>query len=135
MKTKILHGFSTTAGAGLLAVASLLFTSGCLAVVAGAGAGAAVAYVRGDLQASLDASFGQALIAANQAVQQLQFAKVSEKKDALEGTIIARNADDKKIEIRLENAGAEVAKVSIRVGTFGNETLSLTVLEKIKANL
>lgn len=122
---------------GLMGVAlgATLLQTGCVAVVAGAGAGAAVAYVRGDLDATLNASFDKATKAANAAMGDLKFAKVSENKDALQAIIVARNAADKRIEVRVEKVGDSVAKVKIRVGVFGDEALSLAILEKIKANL
>lgn len=113
---------------------AMAVSSGCVAVVAGAGAGAAVAYVRGDLDATLSTSYESSVRAVNKSIADLQFAKVSEAKDATRATIIARTAADKKIEIRVEPVGQTVAKVKIRVGTFGDESLSLTILEKIKAN-
>jgi hypothetical protein len=120
------------AGALLGAVA---LSSGCVAVVAGAGAGAAVAYVRGDLDATVKGGFEQAVRAANGAIVDLKFAKVSERKDALQAIIIARNAADKKIEIRVDQSGEKDSRVKIRVGVFGDEALSIAILDKIKANL
>lgn len=114
---------------------TMMATSGCVAVAAGAGAGAAVAYVRGDLDATLNANFEATVGAVNAAVADLKFAKVSEKSDALQAIIITRNAADKKIEIRIEQAGATLSRVKIRVGVFGDEALSLAVLDKIKAKL
>ena len=113
----------------------LVTTSGCVAVVAGAGTGAAVAYVRGDLDGTVNAGFEKAVRAANAAVDELKFAKVSEKKDGLLTILVARNTADKRIEIRVEQAGDAVSKVKIRVGIFGDEALSLAVLDKIKAKL
>jgi hypothetical protein len=118
----------------LLALTVLTFNSGCLAAAAGAGA-TAVAWVKGELHTTVNGSFEHSVAAANQAVQQLQFAKVSESKDALLAIIVARNAADKKIEIKLEQVGGALTNVKIRVGIFGDEPLSLAVLEKIKANL
>lgn len=112
-----------------------LLSTGCVAVVAGAGAGAAVAYVRGDLDATVNASMEKAVKAANAALADLKFAKVSENKDALQATLVARTAADKRVEIRVEKIGDSVAKVKIRVGVFGDEPLSLAILEKLKANL
>ena len=120
------------AGAMLGAVA---LSSGCVAVVAGAGAGAAVAYVRGDLDATVMGGFEKAVRAANGAILDLKFAKVSERKDALQAIIIARNAADKKIEIRVDQLGEKDSRVKIRVGVFGDEALSVAILDKIKANL
>ncbi|HYP17630.1 MAG TPA: DUF3568 family protein [Opitutus sp.] len=118
--------------AGLLVVA--LNTSGCLAVAAGAGAGA-VAYVRGQLETTVSDDYESVVSATNRAIQQLGFAKVSERKDALVDVFVVRNATDKKIEIRLDNVARELTRVRIRVGIFGDEALSLAVLDKIKSNL
>ena len=117
------------------ALAAMAATSGCVAVVAGAGTGAAVAYVRGDLDTTLNATFDKSVRAVNEAVKQLQFAKVSENKDALQAIIVARNAADKKIELRVDKLTADATKLKIRVGTFGDETLTLAILEKVKSNL
>jgi hypothetical protein len=134
--------------ASVLALGLATFNTGCFAVVAagggaggggggrGAGAGAgAVAYVRGELEAPLDANFDRALRASQKTIEQLKFAKVSEKQDALVATLVARNADDKRIEIRVESQGANRATVKIRVGILGDESLSMTILDKIKASL
>jgi len=118
-----------------LSLGALVLNQGCVAVVAGAGAGAAVAWVRGDLETTLDVGLDKGVEAANAAIAQLKFAKVSEKKDALQAILIARTAADKKIEIRVEHQAAKVTKLKIRVGLFGEEALSLAILEKVKANL
>lgn len=118
-----------------LGLGALSLNQGCVAVVAGAGAGAAVAYVRGDLDTTLETGLDKGVDAVNGAISQLKFAKVSEKKDALGAVIIARNSADKKIEFRLEHQGARITKLKIRVGVFGDEALSLAILEKVKANL
>ena len=121
--------------AALLSVTSLV-TAGCLAVAAAGAAGAAaVAWVRGELQTTLPASLDKTYAATQEAVRELQFAKVSERKDALLGVIVARNAADKKIEVQLENAAGNVTKIGIRVGVVGDQPLSLAILDKIKENL
>ena len=120
----------------MLAVMALLpLLSGCVAVLAGAAGAGAVAWVEGRLDATLDANFDQAEKAANRAVTQLQFVKVNEKKDALTATLIARTAEDKKIESKVVRAGDTTSRVQISVGVFGDEGQSLAILDKIKANL
>lgn len=134
MKTKLpIRPFALMSLLALSAV--LIATSGCMVVAAGAGAGAAVAYVRGQLEATVSADLDTTADATNQAIEQLKFAKVSERRDALEDTFIVRNAADKKIEIHLENVGRNLTKVEIRVGIFGDEPLSISILERIKSNL
>ena len=134
MKTSLHPRHLTVALALLLGVPALTLTSGCIVVAAGAGAGA-VAYVRGDLNATLEASLDLTVRASNRAVEKLQFAKVSETKDAMIANIVVRNAEDKKIEIHLERASDNLTKVRIRVGVFGDESLSMAVLEKIKEGI
>jgi hypothetical protein len=120
----------------MLAAALLAATlTGCVAVVAGAAGAGTVAWVRGELEATLDANYEKAAPAANLAIQQLQFAKISEKKDALTAILIARTAEDKKVEIKVSKIGDQSARVQIRVGFFGDEALSLTIFDKIKSNL
>lgn len=129
MNTKLTFGLVLAA-----AVLSTAFT-GCLAVVAGAAGAGTVAWVEGRLDATLNADFERVVKAANLAIKDLQFAKISEKKDALEATLLARTAGDRKVEIKVLKATDQTAKVQIRVDFFGDEALSLAVLDKIKANL
>ena len=120
------------AALGLAATVGL--SAGCLLLAAGAGAGT-VAYVRGELTASLGSELGAVAKATGRAVEQLKFAKISEREDALSAKFTTRTAQDKKIDIELTKVGEKLTKVQIRVGVFGDETVAMSVLEKIKANL
>jgi hypothetical protein len=119
--------------AGLLAL-SLLGLSGCIAVAAGAGAGA-YAYVRGDLETNLNNDYNKVVDSARAAIKDLEFAKVSENKDALKAVLVARTALDKKVEITVTYTAKKLTNIKIRVGLFGDEQLSLSILDKIKAGL
>ena len=122
----------------VLGAAALLMAlmPGCVAVVAGAaGAGSAVAYTTGELDAELPAGLGKTQNATREAVQGLGFALVSEKADALGAVFICRTALDKRVRIELARVGDGITKVEIRVGVFGDETVSLGTLEKIRGNL
>jgi hypothetical protein len=113
---------------------SLAGLSGCLAVAVGAGAGA-VAYARGDLEVNLNADYERAVEASRQAIKDLEFAQVSENKDALKAVFIARTALDKKVQIVLSNTGKHLTNIKIRVGLIGDEQLSRAILDKIQAGL
>jgi hypothetical protein len=116
------------------ALGALAFTSGC--VMGGGVAGApGVTFVDGSLVAPLSAGLDQAAAAANLAVDQLGFAKIREERDAVSDTLIAQSATDKRVELQLETAGDHAATVTIRVGAFGDQALSLAILAKLKANL
>jgi len=119
-----------------LALAALVgVQSGCLVVAAGAAGAGTVAYIRGELEASLEGRYDAVVTAASGAVTDLKFARISENKDALTAVIIARTADDKKIEIRVTRVTDTLSKVQIRVGIFGDEFVSVSILDRIKANL
>jgi hypothetical protein len=112
-----------------------LLPAGCVAVVAAGAAGGTVAYVRGALQATLDQPVEQVGAAATRAVEQLKFALVSSKVDAVSGEIIARTALDVKVAVALKRVSDRSTSVDIRVGVFGDQAISQQVLEQIKRNL
>jgi hypothetical protein len=114
--------------------AALIGTTGCVVVAAGAGGGGGGS-VRGDTNYTINADYEKVVAAAREAIDELEFAKVSDNKDALKAVLVSRTAQDKKVEITLQNAGKKITNVKIRVGVFGDEQLSLSILDKIKANL
>ncbi len=119
----------------VLGLLSLGLTSGCVVVAAGAAGAGAVAWVRGELDATLGNSFDDVSRATSRALEQLQLAKISETKSALDAQFIARTGQDKRIQIRLDRTTDTLTRVRVRVGTFGDETLSRAILDKIRANL
>jgi hypothetical protein len=119
----------------LLLAGALSFQTGCLVAAAGAAGAGTVAYLRGELSSTLDAPYENAVRASNRGLQALEFAKISENKDALTAILISRTADDKKVEVKVTKVTESTSRVQIRVGIFGDEALSLTVLERIKEHL
>ena len=125
----------------LLSLALLLGTgsavlSGCFAVVVGAAAGAStVAYLRGDLAVSLDRDYAQVTRAADRAVDQFHFVRLSHRQDALTAIWVARLADDRKVEIQVTATSPRVTTVRIRVGLFGDEAVSMIILNTLKSDL
>jgi hypothetical protein len=123
----------------VLASASVLAaTAGCVVAAVGA-AGAAgagtVAFIRGELEATVSSSFETVIPAASKAVGQLGFSKIRETKDALAAEIVARTALDKKVDIKLNKETDQLTRVSIRIGIFGDEVKSRAILDQIKQNL
>ena len=115
---------------------SFALLSGCLAVAAGATAGAgAVAYVRGELDVTLPNDYSQVVDSARAALKELEFTKVSDKKDSLSAELVSRTALDKKVRITIASSGKQLTNIKIRVDIFGDESLSNTILAKIKAGL
>lgn len=118
-----------------LPLAALLIQGGCVAVVAAGAAGTGVAWYRGKLEVNLNHDLDAVFRASQKALTQLEFAKISDKKSSVDAELVSRTALDKKIEITLQKVTDGTTKVAIRVGVFGEESLSMTILDKIKANL
>jgi hypothetical protein len=120
--------------AAVLAGLALIALPGCLAVAAGAGAGV-VTYVRGDLETTVATEYPKVVDSARRALKDLEFVNVSDNKDALKAVLVARTALEKKVEVTLTNSGKKLTDIKIRVGIFGDEQLSLAILDKIKSGL
>jgi hypothetical protein len=119
----------------VLLAAVVFAASGCVAVVAaGAGVGSA-AYVMGDLEASEPKSIDVVYAATEKAMESLELRVTSKRKDALSATVVARDSADKKVKVKLAATPEGTTKISIRVGTFGSQTKSMLIYDKIKANL
>ncbi|MBA4136511.1 MAG: hypothetical protein C0518_04255 [Opitutus sp.] len=119
----------------LLGVIAVFTSTGCVAVAAAGAAGAGVAWIRGALEVNLEENLDQVYKASQNAVRGLEFAPVSERKSGVDAAILARTALDKRVEIVLKKIGPNTTHVSIRVGVFGDETMSMAVLDRIKAGL
>lgn len=131
MKNKL---FSVLSLAGMFTMLAL-FSSGCVAVVAGgAGAGGA-AYAMGDLKTQMKASPQQVQSAIVGAGEALGLHSISRSGDELDGKYIFRTASDKKVTISYEVIGDGLVETQIRVGTFGDESLSLRIKDAIEQRL
>lgn len=114
----------------LLTVALL---SGCVAVVAAGGAVAGTyVYLQGKLESTEEVTLDKAHAAALTAVRELKFDLKSERKDAVEGHVVCEKADGTDITINLDRESDKTTKVAIRVGTFGDESLSTLILETMR---
>lgn len=125
--------------AGLLVALCLLpMLTGCALLLVGAGgaAGAAgVAWVRGDLEATLNADPREIEQAAIKAFEALSIPLVSSKSSALDGEVIGRTATDTKVSIKIESTETDKSRISIRVGTFGDQQMSRRLLDEIQQQL
>lgn len=124
--------------AALVCAVTLALSSGCVVLAVGAagaaGAGA-VAYIRGELDASLAGDVATLSAATTKALDELRFAKINDTQSAVDANIRARTGQDRKIDIRLNRTADNLTRVRIRVDTFGDEELSRLLLDKIKAKL
>jgi len=122
----------------ILILAGLMLNSaGCLVVAAGAGAAGTVAYMRGDLETEEPYRLDVVYAATREAAEQLELSVLEGKteKDALSATIVARDAADKRVTIHLRAQTEQTTRISIRIGTFGDQTKSQMIYNRIKENL
>jgi hypothetical protein len=112
-----------------------VLAQGCVVAAVGAGAAGTVAYLRGDLQAVESSDLDSVYAATKKAIAELELSVTKDNKDALQAVIVARDAGDKKITIKLTKTAENSTKVSIRVGMFGSETKSRLIHQKIHDNL
>jgi len=120
--------------AALVLIAPLMvLTTGCVA--AKTAARDTVRVIRGALEVELDHTIEQVGRAATKAVTDLKFINVVSKVDVVSGEINAETAQGTNIGILLDKIGERTTRVSIRVGAFGDETVSRLILDEMKKNL
>lgn len=123
---------------GCMLALGVLTTTGCglFVVAAAAGAGAAgAAYVMGALQANVPQAPGAVEKAAVKAFEDLGIHTISSNSTALDAQVIGRTATDEKVTVTARVAETGGTALTIRVGAFGNETMSRRIYEEIKKQL
>jgi hypothetical protein len=109
---------------------------GCLCAVgmaAGTGAGA-IAYSRGEVEATERMSLDGAWAATLAAVDELQFPVKQQQKDAVSARLVAERADGGLVRISIDAKDGGLTRIRVRTGTFGNESVSRVVIDRIKAH-
>ena len=119
----------------LAALGMIPMLSGCLLLAAGAAGAVGVAYANGDLNATLEAKPPQVVDATTKAFGQLDVVTGTSSSTALDGQVIGQTATGDQITVNVKSEGEKTSRISIRVGTFGDESLSRKILDKIKSNL
>ena len=90
---------------------------------------------RRDLEATVQYDLRDVYEAALKALGQLEMPVLSKSKTALNAEIRSITALDKKVKIILKRSETDNTKVSIRIGTFGDEFHSRMIYDKIVANI
>ncbi len=111
-------------------LASLIaFASGCALFAVGA---AGYAYAKGELKSTEPTPLDRTWDATVAAVKELQFPIVEQSKDALKARMVATNAEDKDIRIKLKKVADNSTELHVRVGAFGDEAVSHEILDRIR---
>ncbi len=115
----------------IILLGAVTVCSGC-ALLFGAAAGAGgFAYVKGDLQKNFDYPLDRLHKASARALRDLKAVVSSDETDKHSSKIKFTLDGDKSGEINIKSLTEKASKLSIRIGIFGDETLSQMVLNAI----
>lgn len=119
-----------------LTIGSTFLFQGCVALVVGAGAGAAgLAYIKGVLEKNFDRPVEDLYNASVKALEKMKIEIDS--KELKDHHAIIKGHDLKKngVTIEVEALTEQASKLKIRVGLFGDQERSLTILNAIEKRL
>jgi hypothetical protein len=117
-------------------IALYLFSTGCAAFLAGAGAGGAgVIWYRGKLEETLPTSVPRIHKAVQKGLKDMKINITEDRVDKLTLEVRGVLADGKKIWIDAKSITPSSTKLSIRVGLLGDKDFSLRIRDAIKRRL
>ena len=124
----------------VLALSLSLVAAGCtsagVALATGAAAGAAaIAYVQGDLETELEGSTADVASATGKAFEAMELSLVSSEVGEVDARLEATTARERSVVVHLTGLEDGGTRISIRVGTFGDERVSRRLLERIQDHL
>jgi hypothetical protein len=73
--------------------------------------------------------------AARETLEELKLNSIFSEATRIDGKVMARTARDKTVDIEITTAPEESSKVQIRVAEFGDEELSLQILNRIRSKV
>ena len=113
----------------------LFHLSGCGVLILGGAAAGTVGYVSGDLEATLEGKFEKVVEATENAIIENSITEIS--KDETPHSVVyeLRTLQDDKIALTITRASRDLTTVIIRVGVFGDEPLSRSILTEIENRL
>jgi len=114
------------------AVAALYFSGCSSTVINGNGTTNTYIYSGGTMKGTENVSLDQAWSATQAAIKDLEFTVINQQKDALAARLTARTALDRKVEVELRRISDNLTEVRVHAGSFGDQSLSYTVVQAIQ---
>jgi hypothetical protein len=105
------------------------------AVVTPDGTDANYSWVEGSLKAVVAGAMPEVVEATNATLEDLDLVGIDSTVDKLKGKITARMAVGTKVTINLEAVDFDNTSVRVKVGTFGDRSISLQILRNIEKRL
>jgi Protein of unknown function (DUF3568) len=126
-------GGRRTAAAALGVLLAVL--PACQAFTKGAAKEAGASYFLGKLEGPLEADVERAFAVAKKVVEDMGLHVDSSGVTEIDGEIVAYTARETKVHLELDAVTDTTCEVSIRVGSLGDEDLSLKIYERIRKGL
>ena len=120
---------------GLLFVGLVGLALGCTSAFKAVEADPGFQFLRGQLSGVLASPLPQVETAVTAAMEELDFVGVNVVSDKLKGTVTARMADGTKVKVKLEAQDFEATILKIKVGTWGDQSISVQILRHIQKKL
>jgi hypothetical protein len=116
--------------AGLVPVAG-----GCWYAAAGAAAVGTYAYLKGDLENSVQNTPEEVVAAAEKAFEAMDYVLVSSDANPESGKVVGKTADNKDVKVKAKSMGPNATKITVRFGAFGDEAKSRALMDEIEKHL
>ncbi len=124
------HIRTFTLAFGLTALAGLAtFAPGCDSAQPG------VSNEMGTYVARIKGEPDKVTAAAKAALDDLQFKFVMATNSKVDGYLTAKTAQNDDVVVKINSAGADLSKVEVKVGAFGDEGISLRIISGIQSKL
>lgn len=105
-------------------------TAVMLALVAALTGCRTVKKATGSHEAFMQADPDRVVAAAQVSMEELGLIGVVGQSTKLDGEISARTAQDKSVQVNVKREGDNVSRMTVRIGTFGDESMSRAIIEK-----
>ncbi len=119
----------------VLLIASSMQMTGCFALFVGAAAASGVVWIKGRLQQNVDAPLDRVHSATVAGLKRLSLPVISDKKDKARAKVESEYSDGKHVWVQLDYLTKNATRITIRVGTLGDEPRSREILDNIMRNL
>ncbi len=111
------------------------FGLGCTSTFKAVDADPGFTFLRGTLSGVLASALPKVETATVAAMEELDFVAVDVVSDKLKGTVNARMADGTKVSVKIQADDFESTMVKIKVGTWGDQSISVQILRHIQKKL
>ena len=120
---------------GSLFVGLVGLALGCTSTFKSVEADPGFSFLRGTLKGVLTSGLPKVEAATVAAMEELNFVAVDVISDKLKGTVSARMADGTKVTVKMQAEDFESTTVKIKVGTWGDQSISVQILRHIQRKL